>query len=204
MGRRPIANPLLDIAGNFDPMNFVNPFWAGDSLDPETIVWRDRAIAAGGTFEADSITIADALIKAIKASTFNDKIKYLIPYLGGNLATARVPLRDSLNVGIAGNLNSAFVDGDFSQSTGLQGDGSTKALLTRGPGDDPSRHPSESHTPEMRFRRESDLLRPYPNRRVQFVICFHNSIAHARLRREPTPPQSRRIIATTPVDPVTE
>jgi hypothetical protein len=43
-------------------------------LDPETIVWRDRATAAGGTFGADSVEIADELIKAIKAESFNSKI----------------------------------------------------------------------------------------------------------------------------------
>lgn len=90
-----------------------------DTLDPETIVWRDRAIAAGGTFGARSIAWADALIVAVKAASFNAKIKYLLPLLGGNLATARVPLRDSLAVGIA--TNNGFVNADFSESTGLQG-----------------------------------------------------------------------------------
>jgi hypothetical protein len=95
-------------------------------LDPETIVWRDRATAAGGTFGADSVEIADELIKAIKAESFNSKIVYLLPFLGANLATARVPLRDTLGVGIASNSN--FVDADFSESTGLQGNGTTKYL----------------------------------------------------------------------------
>lgn len=100
----------------------------GAPLDGETMIWRDRAIAAGGTFGTNSISVADALIRAIKVGTFNSKIKYLLPLLGGNLATARVPLRDTLSAGIATNNN--FVDADFSQSTGLQGNGSTKRLDT--------------------------------------------------------------------------
>lgn len=95
-------------------------------LDPETITWRDAITAAGGTFAARSILIADRLIKAIKAESFTTGIKYLLPLLGGDLTAARMPLRDSLGVGIAGN--TGFTDADFSQSTGLQGDGSSKYL----------------------------------------------------------------------------
>src|SRR3954463_7173902 len=46
-----------------------------DALDPETIVWRDAALAAGATFETDSMDIADALIRAIKAASYGSKIK---------------------------------------------------------------------------------------------------------------------------------
>ena len=102
------------------------PTPSGPTLHPETIIWRDRAIDAGGTFNEDSIALADALIRAINAAGFNDKIIYLLPLLGGNLATARVPLRDRLNVGISDNYN--FVDADFDEATGLQGNGTNKAL----------------------------------------------------------------------------
>lgn len=102
------------------------PTPSGPTLHPETIIWRDRAIDAGGTFNADSIAIADALIRAVNAAPFNDKIIYLLPFLGGNLATARVPLRDRLNVGISTNFN--FIEADFTEATGLQGDGVNKAI----------------------------------------------------------------------------
>jgi hypothetical protein len=98
----------------------------GPSLHWETILWRDRALAAGGTFTDNSIAIADPLIRAINATTFNDKIIYLAPLLGANLATARVPLRDRLGVGISTANN--FVEGDFSELVGMQGDGISKSL----------------------------------------------------------------------------
>lgn len=104
----------------------VAPGREDDKLDPETEVWISRARQAGGTFLYNSVSIADRLIKAIKASSFNSRIKYLLPFLGGNLATAIVPLRDTFGVGIATNNN--FANSDFSQSTGLQGNGSTKYL----------------------------------------------------------------------------
>lgn len=97
-----------------------------ETLHPETIVWRDRAIAAGGTFNADSILTADTLIRAVNATSWNDKLIYLVPFLGGDLITARVPLRDRKAVGISTNLG--FVDADYSEGTGLQGNGVDKAL----------------------------------------------------------------------------
>lgn len=99
-----------------------------DALDPETITWRDSATVAGGTFGTNSIAIANTLIKTIKTKAYNSKIKYLLPLLGSNLATARMPLRDALGRGIATNFN--LVDADFSEATGLQGNGTTKYLST--------------------------------------------------------------------------
>lgn len=100
----------------------------GVAEDPEITTWLARVSAASGTLAGDSQSIAEDLIAAIKASTFDAKILYLLPLLGSNLAAARVPLRDTLNAGIASNNN--FLDADFSQSTGLQGNGSTKQLNT--------------------------------------------------------------------------
>lgn len=88
-------------------------------LDPETVIWIQRAKAAGGTFTNNSIAIANALIVAIKRTGFNNSIVYLLPLLGGNLATALVPLRDQLGVGAA--TNTGFTNADFSQNLGLQG-----------------------------------------------------------------------------------
>lgn len=92
----------------------------------ETTTWITRVGAAGGSFTGTSKSIADALIVALQAKSYNSKIVYLLPLLGSNLAAARVPLRDTLNAGIATNHN--FVEGDFSQATGLQGNGSSKYL----------------------------------------------------------------------------
>lgn len=89
-------------------------------------LWVSRVDAAGGTYEADSKDIALALVEQLQAASFYSKMVYLLPLLGANLAAARVPLIDTLNVGIAANTN--FVDGDFSQATGLKGNGSSKLL----------------------------------------------------------------------------
>jgi hypothetical protein len=95
-------------------------------LGTELATWVSAATAAGGTFTASSKPIAAKLLRGIREASYDSKIKYLAPFLGGNLATARVPLRDSLGVGIATNVG--FAEGDFSETTGLQGSGSGKYL----------------------------------------------------------------------------
>lgn len=98
----------------------------GAGMDAETITWASRVVAAGGTFESNSLYIADRLIRAVKAEAYNSGIKYILPHLGGNLAAAIIPLRDSLNVG--GATNTGFVNGDFSQATGISAASGTKYL----------------------------------------------------------------------------
>jgi hypothetical protein len=98
------------------------------SVDTEVATWASAVASAGGTLTSNSLLIADTLIAQLKTRSYASKVVYLLPLLGGNLNAARVPLRDSLNVGIAGNIN--CVDADFSESTGLQGNGTNKALDT--------------------------------------------------------------------------
>ncbi len=85
----------------------------------ETGAWVARVRAAGGTFAANSVGIADSLFTALADATYLAKLRYFAPLLGGNLAAARVPLIDTLS---AGNLvNSGFGNADFSQTAGLAG-----------------------------------------------------------------------------------
>lgn len=94
-------------------------------LHPETIVWRDRAIAGGGTFGPSSIATADALIRAINDRSYNLKVTYLLPLLGANLATAKVPLR--LKSGLDPTVNNnGFLEADFAENSGLTADGIAK------------------------------------------------------------------------------
>lgn len=88
--------------------------------------WVAAVDAAGGTYEADSKAIALELVEQLQAWSGYPDFMYCLPLLGSNLAAARVPLVDVLNAGIATNSN--FVDGDFSQATGLKGNGVDKLL----------------------------------------------------------------------------
>lgn len=86
--------------------------------------WAAAVVAAGGGFENNSLSIASNLAQVLQTKSYYRKIRYLLPFLGKGINAARVPLIDTGNVGAATNTN--FVDGDFTQATGLQGNGSSK------------------------------------------------------------------------------
>lgn len=91
------------------------------NYDPETILWISRATAGGGTFLANSKKVADDFIRELHLKSYNSKIKWLNPFLGGNVATALVPLRDFVSAGAA--TNHGFSDSNFTQVGGLVGNG---------------------------------------------------------------------------------
>lgn len=93
-------------------------------LTQEVATWIARVNTAGGGFEWNSIGIANQLVRTLRATTYFNKIKYLLPLLGVGINAARVPLIDTIGAGVASNNN--FVNSDFNQTTGLHGDGSTK------------------------------------------------------------------------------
>lgn len=86
--------------------------------------WANGVRATGGGFQSNSVVIANNFVSVLVRKSYYSKIKYLLPMLGAGINAARVPLVDVLGVGAATNVN--FVDADFSQSLGLQGDGGTK------------------------------------------------------------------------------
>lgn len=88
--------------------------------------WAAGVRAAGGGFEINSLTIANSFAGVIVRKSYYPKIKYLLPMLGAGIGAARVPLIDPTGAGACSNTN--FVDADFTQSTGLQGNGSNKWL----------------------------------------------------------------------------
>jgi len=88
--------------------------------------WSQSVVAAGGGFTSNSLVIASRLVQVLQTKSYYPKIKYLLPLLGSGINAARVPLLDTFVVGAATNVN--FVNADFSQATGLTGDGATKYL----------------------------------------------------------------------------
>ncbi len=90
--------------------------------------WAAGVRAAGGGFENNSLIVATNLARVLQTKSYYPKMRYLMPFLGVGINAARVPLIDTLGVGAAAN--NSFVDGDFSQSSGLQGNGSGKTFDT--------------------------------------------------------------------------
>lgn len=94
--------------------------------ETETLVAYGRVLAAGSTWNTAQLTLANDLVVALKALSSFTKIRYILPFIGPDLAAALVPLIDSAFLGLPTNAN--FVDADFSESTGLKGNGSNKIL----------------------------------------------------------------------------
>lgn len=88
--------------------------------------WYTGLTAAGGTLASDSLDIARKFISELKRKSYSRNILSIYPFLGSNIAAGIMPLRDILRIGIP--TNTGFVNGDFSQSTGLQGATSGKIL----------------------------------------------------------------------------
>lgn len=105
-------------------------FGAGGAatLQTQTATWKAGVLAAGGTMGGSSLSIADALVVQMKTRSYFSKLTYMLPFLGVGIDAARMPLIDVRGVGIA--TNHSMVTGDFTEATGLQGNGSNKWLDT--------------------------------------------------------------------------
>lgn len=104
---------------------------------PEAINWviRVHGLAAPGEVTYEQLDAVSKFCYAIDAAGIRDRFMRLSLFCGNNLKACVVPLytNTSMNythVGNAVDTNNNFVDGDYSASTGLTGDGSTKVLET--------------------------------------------------------------------------
>lgn len=91
----------------------------------DALNWQSEVASAGGTLEVDSFTIANNLVTAMSERSYFDKLLYLAPFLGADINAARVPLIKRVAFGAYAMTNNGFVDGDFDQSTGVTGDGTS-------------------------------------------------------------------------------
>lgn len=98
----------------------------GKRLTALTIAWRAAVLANGGALTGNSLNIMNGFTNNLVTKSYYSKLVYLLPLLGAGIAAAVVPLLDTKHAGKATNTN--FVDGDFSETAGLQGNGSSKIL----------------------------------------------------------------------------
>jgi hypothetical protein len=102
---------------------------------PEALAWQDAVVANGGSVGSSLQAVSD-FCDAIDAAGIRDRFMRLSLLCGGNLSAATVPLyRSSSPTGtqygnaVDGNVG-PFVAGDYSEASGLLGNGLTKALET--------------------------------------------------------------------------
>lgn len=95
----------------------------------ETIAYQDAIIDNGGTISETSLNCVDQFIVDCKAANIWTKLWDIGLFMGDQLAAALVKLKDySGSTPVL--LNTGFVNGDYTEATGLVGDGATKYLDT--------------------------------------------------------------------------
>jgi len=107
------------------------------TVHPEAAAWAARVVSNGGTV-GPSLAAVSKFCAAIASAGIRDRFLRLNLFCGSNLNAALVPLYRSASLGGSPlgnatdtNLGSpAFLDVDYSESSGLKGNGSSKYLDT--------------------------------------------------------------------------
>jgi hypothetical protein len=103
---------------------------------PEAQTWRNAVIANGGTVSGSTLTAVSNFCRSIDAAGIRDRFYRLNLLCGNDLSACLVPLFRSPSLSGAQSGNSTdtnvgpFVSGDYAETTGLQGNGTTKWLDT--------------------------------------------------------------------------
>ena len=107
------------------------------TLHPEAASWAARVVANGGTVSGTTLSAVDKFCKAIASAGIRDRFFRMGIFAGSNLNAALVPLYRGPSLGgtqyggaTDTNVGGLFVSGNYSESGGLVGDGSTKYLKT--------------------------------------------------------------------------
>lgn len=106
----------------------LRPSGGGPTTDPDAAAWGTAVTAAGGTYSASTLSAMSTFAKAAKASGYWDKLNRINLFAGDQLTAALVPLK--VGGGSTTETNVNFVAGDYTEATGLTGNGTTKYLNT--------------------------------------------------------------------------
>lgn len=122
---RPVIRPLIRAATKAPTQRRGG---APSSIDADAAAWAAGVTANGGTYSAATLAAQSTLATALKAAGLWSKINRINTFCGDQLAAALVPLK--VGGGNATDTNVNFVGGDYTEATGLTGNGSTKRLDT--------------------------------------------------------------------------
>lgn len=100
----------------------------GRRTDADALAWKAAVIANGGSVSAGTLSAVNTFVKAAKANSYWSKLNRVNLICGDQLAAAMVPLK--VGGGSATETNVNFVGGDYSEATGLTGNGTSKYLNT--------------------------------------------------------------------------
>lgn len=102
----------------------INPYrFVTAGIDPDVQDWIDRVVAAGSSVSSTHQTAVNTFVASLKSSGVWTDIQRLNVFAGANLTAALIPLKKG--IGSTTETNTGFVSGDYSESSGLTGDGSS-------------------------------------------------------------------------------
>jgi hypothetical protein len=101
---------------------------AGGGYDADAQDFFDRVATNGGTISTATKGYVNTFVLAAKADSYWTKLTRINLFCGDDLAAAMTPLK--VGGGDDPETNVNFVGGDYSEATGLTGNGSTKYLNT--------------------------------------------------------------------------
>jgi hypothetical protein len=97
-------------------------------VDADALAWASAVTAAGGTYSPATLTAVSTFVASAKGSGYWSKLNRINLFCGDQLVAALVPLK--AGGGNALDAAVAFVGGDYTEATGLTGNGTTKYLTT--------------------------------------------------------------------------
>jgi hypothetical protein len=106
----------------------VRQILLSSTIDADAKDWGARVVANGGTYSPATLKAVSNFAKQAKAAGLWTKLTRVNLFAGDQLAAALVPLK--VGGGNATDTNVNFVSGDYTEATGLKGNGTSKSLDT--------------------------------------------------------------------------
>lgn len=97
-------------------------------IDADAVAWALAVQAAGGSYNAVTLAAMSNFCVSAKAAGIWTKLNRVNLLCGNQLAAALIPLKAGSGTATETNVN--FVGGDYTEATGLTGNGTTKYLNT--------------------------------------------------------------------------
>lgn len=101
---------------------------ASRGVDVDAQAWAAAVVANSGTVSPSTLRAVSNFARSCKAAGIWTKLNRVNLFCGNQLAAALVPLK--VGAGSATDTNTNFVAGDYSETTGLAGNGTSKRLAT--------------------------------------------------------------------------
>lgn len=103
-------------------------YYSKSGFDQDAQDYFDRIVAAGSTIDATAQSAITAFVSGCKSDSIWSLLLDVGPVCGSDFAAALIKLKKLSSGWSYSNVGGAFVNGDYTQATGLTGNGTNKML----------------------------------------------------------------------------